>query len=170
MSSYKSFIVDKGHISEPSDWRILRQLPHANVMPPLSTNVLICSVTLNLSVSRDSHSTPFANKNTLRHRHFSKQNSQIEKRSIQFPNHLNISLVLSSFYLTSIFYERRYVSFVTTEYKRRFSRREKPVDPCYLLRQLYHPVRRLRVRTALVFDAVDLLVPLNDPRYPCNRL
>lgn len=63
--SYKSFIVDNGHTSEPSDCLILRQLPQANISPPLSTNVCICSVTLNLSVSRDSHSTPLPSKNTF---------------------------------------------------------------------------------------------------------
>ncbi len=75
--SYRSRIVDKGHISEPSDWRILRQLPQANISPPASLSVLICSVTTNLLVSRDSHSTPLPSRNTF---------TQSPFASAKFPN------------------------------------------------------------------------------------
>jgi len=58
-------MVERGHISDPLEFLILRQVPQASISPPLSTNDCICSVTLNLSVSRDSHSTPLASKNTF---------------------------------------------------------------------------------------------------------
>jgi len=58
-------MVDKGQISEPLESLTSRQLPQAKISPPLFINSCIFSVTRNLSVSIDSHSTPFARRNTL---------------------------------------------------------------------------------------------------------
>ncbi len=60
-----SFIVENVQTSDASFCRVLRHVPHAYIVPPLSTRLFICSVTLKVAVSMFSASTPFPDRKTF---------------------------------------------------------------------------------------------------------
>ena len=65
VSSTMSCMPDIGQSSVPPFFLILRQVPHARIVPPLPTNSFIIRFTLNLLSLISSHSTPLPSRKTF---------------------------------------------------------------------------------------------------------